>query len=83
MIFTRKNNVREIIVPLDVSEEGLNSLISDISKFSNSQTRVSAVDLSSRSPELNKIKSLSDSVVTTSGRKWFFEKSRGELLCFD
>jgi hypothetical protein len=69
----------KINVAMDVSEEGLNSLISDISKFSNSQTRVSTVDLSSRSPQLNKIKSLSDSVVTPTGRKWFFEKSRGEF----
>lgn len=69
----------KINVARDVSEEGLDSLISDISKYSNSQTKVSTVDLSSRSPQLNKIKSLSDSIVTPSGRKWFFEKSRGEF----
>lgn len=69
----------KINVARDVTEEGLNSLISDISKFSNSQTKVSNVDLSSRSPQLNKIKALSESIVTPSGRKWFFEKSRGEF----
>jgi hypothetical protein len=69
----------KINVALDVTEEGLNSLISDISQFSNSQTKVSNVDLSSRSPELNKLKALSESIVTPSGRKWFFEKSRGEF----
>lgn len=69
----------KINVALEVTEEGLNSLISDISKFSNSQTKVSSVDLSSRSPQLNKIKALSESVVTPSGKKWFFEKSRGEF----
>jgi hypothetical protein len=69
----------KINVARDVTEEGLDSLISDISKYSNSQTKVSNVDLSSRSPQLNKIKSLSDSIVTPSGRKWFFEKSRGEF----
>jgi hypothetical protein len=69
----------KINVARDVSEEGLDSLISDISKYSNSQTKVSTVDLSSRSPQLNKIKALSDSIVTPSGRKWFFEKSRGEF----
>lgn len=69
----------KINVALDVSEEGLNSLISDISKYSNSQTKVSNVDLSSRSPQLNKIKALSESIVTPSGKKWFFEKSRGEF----
>jgi len=69
----------KINVARDVTEEGLDSLISDISKYSNSQTKVSNVDLSSRSPQLNKIKALSNSIVTPSGRKWFFEKSRGEF----
>ncbi len=69
----------KINVARDVTEEGLDSLITDISKYSNSQTKVSNVDLSSRSPQLNKIKALSDSIVTPSGRKWFFEKSRGEF----
>jgi hypothetical protein len=69
----------KINVATDVTEDGLNSLISDISKYSNSQTKVSNVDLSSRSPQLNKLKSLSESIVTPSGRKWFFEKSRGEF----
>jgi hypothetical protein len=69
----------KINVARDVTEEGLDSLISDISKYSNSQTKVSNVDLSSRSPQLNKLKALSDSIVTPSGRKWFFEKSRGEF----
>lgn len=69
----------KINVALDVSEEGLNQLISDISRYSNTQTKVSSVDLSSRSPELNKIKSLSESIITPSGRKWFFEKARGEF----
>ncbi|MGZ5282011.1 MAG: AIPR family protein, partial [Bacteroidia bacterium] len=69
----------KINVALDVTEEGLESLISDISKYSNSQTKVSNVDLSSRSPQLNKLKALSESVVTPTGKKWFFEKSRGEF----
>ncbi|KAF0200062.1 MAG: abortive phage infection [Bacteroidetes bacterium] len=69
----------KINVALDVTEEGLDTLISDISRYSNSQTRVSSVDLSSRSPQLSRLKALSDSVVTPSGKKWFFEKSRGEF----
>lgn len=69
----------KINVALDVTEEGLDTLISDISRYSNLQTKVSNVDLSSRSPQLNKLKALSDSIVTPSGRKWFFEKSRGEF----
>ncbi|HKC68168.1 MAG TPA: AIPR family protein [Bacteroidia bacterium] len=69
----------KINVALDVTEEGLDSLISDISRFSNSQTKVSNVDLGSRNPQLTKLKALSDSIVTPSGRKWFFEKSKGEF----
>lgn len=69
----------KINIAFNHSEEVMNTLISEISRYSNSQTRVSQVDLSSRSPQLNKIKSLSESVVTPSGRKWFFEKSRGEF----
>jgi hypothetical protein len=69
----------KINVALDVTEDGLDSLISDISKFSNSQTKVSNVDLSSKSPQLNKLKALSESIITPSGKKWFFEKSRGDF----
>lgn len=69
----------KINVVKNVSEVQLEELISDISQFSNSQNRVSSVDLRSRSPELNKIKALSESVMMPSGQKWFFEKSKGEF----
>jgi hypothetical protein len=69
----------KINVAKNVSETELDDLISSISEFSNSQSKVSAVDLRSRSPQLNKIKALSESVLTPSGRKWFFEKSKGEF----
>jgi hypothetical protein len=69
----------KINVAKNVSEEDLNELISSISEFSNSQSKVTAVDLRSRNPQLNKIKALSESIITPSGRKWFFEKSKGEF----
>lgn len=69
----------KINVAKDVSEEDLNELISNISEFSNSQSKVTNVDLRSRNPILNKIKALSESVITPSSRKWFFEKSKGEF----
>jgi hypothetical protein len=69
----------KINVAKNVSEEDLNELISSISEFSNSQSKVTTVDLRSRNPQLNKIKALSESVITPSGRKWFFEKSKGEF----
>jgi hypothetical protein len=61
------------------SEEDLEELISNISNFSNAQSRVSKVDLRSRNPQLIKLKSLSDSVLSPSGQKWFFERSKGEF----
>lgn len=70
----------KINVAKNVSEEELNDLITDISKYSNSQTKVTNVDLDSRNLQLSKIKSLSDSIVTPSGHKWFFEKSKGEFI---
>ena len=57
----------------------LDELISNVSKYSNSQTRVSNVDLRSRNPQLVKLKNLSNSVVTPSGMKWFFERAKGEF----
>lgn len=69
----------KINVAKDVSEKDLDELISNISDFSNSQSRVSKVDLKSTNPQINRIKAISDSVMTPSGRKWFFEKSKGDF----
>lgn len=69
----------KINVAKNISEDELNELISSISEYSNSQSKVTTVDLRSRNPQLNKIKALSESVITPSGRKWFFEKSKGEF----
>lgn len=69
----------KINVAKNISEEELNELISSISEYSNSQSKVTNVDLRSRNPNLNKIKALSESIITPSSRKWFFEKSKGEF----
>ncbi|RPD44281.1 abortive phage infection protein [Paracnuella aquatica] len=69
----------KINVAKDSTEEELEDLISNISTFSNAQNKVSKVDLRSRNPQLLKLKSLSDSVVTPGGRKWFFERAKGEF----
>jgi AIPR protein/Abortive infection phage resistance protein N-terminal domain len=60
-------------------EDELDNLISEISRYSNTQSRVSNVDLRSRNPQLGKIKRLSDSITTPSGQKWFFERAKGEF----
>lgn len=68
----------KINVVKNQKESEVDDLISNISKFSNTQTNVSSIDLRSRSKELVQLKQLSNSVVTPSGKKWFFERSRGE-----
>jgi hypothetical protein len=60
-------------------ENELDDLISNISRFSNTQSRVSDVDLRSRNPQLRQLKTLSNSVTTPSGEKWFFERAKGEF----
>jgi hypothetical protein len=57
----------------------LEDLISKISEYSNSQSRVSRVDLRSRSPKLVQLKRLSETVMTPSGGYWFFERAKGEF----
>jgi hypothetical protein len=68
----------KINVAKNASEEMLDDLISNISTYSNAQSKVSKVDLRARSPQLVKLKSLSESVLTISGKKWFFERAKGE-----
>ena len=60
------NLMAKINVAKNVSEEELDNLISDISLYSNSQSKVSRVDLKSRNAELEKIKTLTKSVVPSS-----------------
>jgi len=69
----------KINVAKDLSDDELEELISNISTYSNAQSRVSKVDLRSRNPQLIQIKSLSESVLTPSGKKWFFERAKGEF----
>jgi len=68
----------KINVAKQTTEDELDELISNISTFSNAQSRVSRVDLRSRNPQLVALKTLSNSVVTSAGKKWFFERSKGE-----
>lgn len=68
----------KINVAKNASEDMLDELISKISMYSNAQSKVSKVDLRARSTQLVKLKSLSESVLTVSGKKWFFERAKGE-----
>lgn len=73
------NLMAKINIAKELSDEALNELISNISLYSNTQSKVSKVDLKSRNPQIDKIKTLSNSIVTNEGHKWFFEKARGEF----
>ena len=73
------NVIAKINVVNSEDRENLDDLISKISKYSNSQSKVSSVDLDSRSPLLLKIKKISDAIADPFGDKWFFERIRGEF----
>jgi len=60
-------------------EDKLDELISNISKYSNAQSKVSSADLRSRNTQLIRLKSVSESTMTPSGKKWYFERFKGEF----
>jgi len=69
----------KINVAKETTEEDLEKLITNISNYSNAQSKVSKVDLRSRNPQLVKLKGLSESILTPSGLKWFFERAKGQF----
>lgn len=76
---SKVNVMAKINIAKKTSEDKLEELISNISTYSNAQSRVSKVDLRSRNPQLVKLKSMSESVLSPSGVKWFFERAKGEF----
>jgi hypothetical protein len=72
------NLMAKINIAKNVSDEELNELISNISRFSNTQTKVSKVDLKTSNNELKTIKTLSRSVIAPNQNKWFFDLAKGE-----
>lgn len=73
------NLMAKINIAKEVSEEELNELISNISRYSNTQTKVSKVDLKTSNNELKAIKVLSRSIVAPNQNKWFFDLAKGEF----
>ena len=73
----------KVMAKINVAKTGDNSdldeLISNISKFSNTQSRVSPVDLRARNPQLIQLQKLSKNIRTPSGYLWFFERAKGEF----
>lgn len=53
--------------------------VSDISLYSNTQSKVDSVDFTSRSEEVKQIKRLSTNIHPPTRDRWFFELMRGEF----
>jgi len=73
------NLMAKINIAKNISEEELEKLIDEIGYYSNRQTKVSGVDNNTIKPQLDKIKSLSNSIITPTGSKWFFERLKGQF----
>lgn len=73
------NLMAKINIAKEVSEAELNELISNISRFSNTQSKVSKVDLKTSNNELKTIKTLSRSVIAPNQNKWYFDLAKGEF----
>ncbi|WP_104381351.1 AIPR family protein [Sphingobacterium sp. HMA12] len=69
----------KINVAKNTDEDKLNEFISQISIYSNAQSKVSSTDLRSRNEQLVKLKAVSESTLTPTGKKWFFERFKGEF----
>lgn len=83
-----KADVSSINVQVKISviseQERYNDIVSQISKYSNSQNKVNDADFSSNNPSLVELERLSDYVFTpvteqtTTKTCWFFERTRGQ-----
>ena len=73
------NLMAKINIAKDVTQEELDDLITRISLYSNTQTKVSKVDLKTSNQELKRIKDLSRSITAPNTNKWFFDLAKGEF----
>ena len=62
-----------------IEESKLLKFISDISLYSNTQSKVDSVDFTSRSEEVKQIKRLSTNINPPTRDRWFFELMKGEF----
>ena len=69
----------KINVAKEAKDKELDELISNISQYSNNQSKVSRVDLKARSPKLIALKQYSDTVMSPTGKYWFFERAKGDF----
>lgn len=74
-------DLRKVIVPAKitiVSKEQFTEVVPNISVYANTQNSVKTADFSSNHEFHKKFKKLSETVTTPNGKKWFYERMRGE-----
>lgn len=85
-----KKNLSTVKVPFKIikisedadgdEEHSIENMVHSISKYSNSQNKISEVDLASNSPLNIALEKISRTVVAPSGTKWYYERAKGSYL---
>ncbi len=74
-------DLKKVIVPAKitiVNKEQFSEVVPNISVYANTQNSVKTADFSSNHEFHKKFKKLSETVTTPNGKKWFYERMRGE-----
>ena len=74
-------DLKKVIVPAKitiVSKEQFTEVVPNISVYANTQNSVKTADFSSNHEFHKKFKKLSETTTTPNGKKWFYERMRGE-----
>ena len=74
-------DLKKVIVPAKitiVSKEQFTEVVPNISVYANTQNSVKTADFSSNHEFHKKFKKLSETITTPNGKKWFYERMRGE-----
>jgi hypothetical protein len=74
-------DLKKVIVPAKITIVGKNlfkEIVPNISVFANTQNSVKTADFSSNHDFHKQFKKLSETIITPTGKKWFYERMRGE-----
>lgn len=74
-------NFTDVMIPAKITlvkKEDINEIVPKISHSANTQNVVKKADFSSNHDFHHSIKKLSNKVTTSNGKKWFYERMRGE-----
>jgi hypothetical protein len=78
-LMAKINVLKSTDATLQNEQNKLLKFISDISLYSNTQSKVDSVDFTSRSEEVKQIKRLSTNIHPPTADRWFFELMKGEF----